>query len=274
MSSLFLEASEDVKNSNIVIAGYPYDSTSSFRSGSRKGPNAIREYSWNLETFSPFTKMDIHTKKYADSGDIELPFGDTKRAINMIYSNTKKLLKKGKKVISLGGEHTVTYPIIKAYSEFYDDFIMIVFDAHADLRDNYLGVKYSHACAMNLCSGVIGSKRICQFGIRSYTKEEYEYSPNMLHFSDNLNDFDFNKIKNKRIYISIDIDALDSSVVPGTGTPEPGGLFFREFMDFLLKFSNYEVIGCDLVELAPDYDPSGISAAAASKITRELILLL
>lgn len=274
MSSLFLESSADIKNSDIVITGYPFDSTSSFRSGSRKGPDAIREYSWNLETFSPFTKRDIHEKLYADAGNIELPFGDTSKALKMIYSNTKKLLKKGKKIISLGGEHTVTYPIIKAYSEFFDDFIMIVFDAHADLRTEYLGVKYSHACAVRLCADIIGPKRICQLGIRSYTKEEYEYSPNMLHFSDNLKDFDFSIIKGKKLYISIDIDALDSSVVPGTGTPEPGGLFFKEFMDFLIKMSGNEIIGCDLVELSPDYDHSGISAAAASKIARELILLL
>ncbi|MGE3062264.1 MAG: agmatinase [bacterium] len=270
----FLEASNDIDFGDIVIVGYPFDSTSSFRSGSRNGPFSLRYHSWNLETFSPYRKTDIHTKRYSDIGDLELPFGDVEKANSMIYENTKRLLKMKKQIISLGGEHSITYPIIKAYSESFDDFVMVVFDAHADLREDYQGVKFSHACVVRNCSNLITTKRICQIGIRSYTEEEWKFSKNMLYFSDTIEGFDFSILKNKKIYISIDIDALDPSIVPGTGTPEPGGIFFKNFIDFLVEFRNFDVIGCDLVELSPDYDQSAVSSITAAKIVRELILLL
>ncbi len=270
----FLESSTDKKNSEIVIVGYPYDSTSSFRSGSRNGPMALRLFSWNLETFSNYQKEDIHTKNYFDMGDVELPYGDIKRTNKIIYENTKKLLKNKKKIISLGGEHSITYPIIKAFNQFYDDFILIVFDAHADLRKDYMGVKFSHACVIRNCAEIIGTKRICQLGIRSFTSEEYEFSKNLLYFSEDLESFNFDLIKSKKIYISIDLDLLDPSNIPGTGTPEAGGFTFKEFIHFLLKFKTFDIVGVDVVELSPDHDPSGISAAAAAKLVREIILFL
>jgi len=270
----FLEASNDIDSGDIVIVGYPFDSTSSFRSGSRNGPYSLRYHSWNLETFSPYRKTDIHTKRYSDIGDVELPFGDINKTNLMIYENTRRLLTMKKRIISLGGEHSVTYPIIKAYNEFFDDFVMVVFDAHADLREDYQGVEFSHACVIRNCSKLITPKRICQLGIRSYTEEEWKYSSNMFFFSDRTENFDFSVLKGRKIYISIDIDALDPSIVPGTGTPEPGGFFFNDFMNFLIKFRDFDVIGCDLVELSPDYDPSAVSSIAAAKIVRELILLL
>lgn len=270
----FLESSTDKKNSDIVIVGYPYDSTSSFRSGSRNGPNSLRFFSWNLETFSNYQKKDIHTKKYFDMGDVELPFGDIKRTNSIIYKTTKKLLNSKKKIISLGGEHSITYPIIKAFNEYYDDFILVVFDAHADLREDYMGVKFSHACVTRNCVKLLGEKRVCQLGIRSYTKEEFEFSKELLFFNEDINSFNFNLLKNKKLYISIDLDVLDPSVFPGTGTPEAGGLNFKEFINFILKFKDYEIVGVDLVELSPEHDISGISQAAASKIVREIILLL
>lgn len=270
----FLESSDDKKNSEIVIVGYPFDSTSSFRAGSRNGPNSLRFFSWNLETFSNYQKKDIHTKNYFDMGDIELPLGNIKKTNEIIFNTTKKLLKSNKKIISLGGEHSITYPILKAFNDFYEDFILIVFDAHADLREEYMGTKFSHACVTRNCAKLIGEKRICQLGIRSYTEEEYEFSKKLLFFDENLTYFNFDLIKNKKIYISIDLDVLDPSIVPGTGTPEAGGLKFKEFIDFLLKFKNTEIIGTDIVELSPEHDVSGISSAAAAKIVRELILLL
>ena len=274
MGDDFLEASNDIDYGDIVILGYPFDSTSSFRSGSRKGPFSLRYHSWNLETFSPYRKIDIHTKKYSDIGDMELPFGNIEKTNSMVYENTKRLLKMKKQVIALGGEHSITFPIIKAYSEIYDDFIMVVFDAHADLRNDYQGVQFSHACVIKNCADIITSKRICQLGVRSYTEEEWNYSKNMLYFSDTINDFDFSILKNKKIYLSIDVDVLDPSIVSGTGTPEPGGIFFKDFIDFLIRFKEFDVIGCDVVELSPDYDLSDVSSITAAKIVRELILLL
>ncbi|HAF07302.1 MAG: agmatinase [bacterium] len=270
----FLESSEDKKNSEIVIVGYPFDSTSSFRAGSRNGPNSLRFFSWNLETFSNYQKKDIHEKNYFDMGDVELPFGDIKKTNSIIYKTTKRLLNSKKKIISLGGEHSITYPIIKAFNEYYDDFILVVFDAHADLREEYLGVKFSHACVVRNCVKLLGEKRVCQLGIRSYTKEEFEFSKKLLSFNEDINSFDFNLIKGKRIYISIDLDVLDPSVFPGTGTPEAGGFNFKDFINFILKFQDNEIVGVDLVELSPEHDISGISQAAAAKIVREIILLL
>ncbi len=270
----FLESENTIENNDIIIVGYPYDSSSSFRSGSRKGPMSLRYYSYNLETFSPYFKKDIHTKKYADIGDIELSFGKFELVENVIYENTLKLLELNKDIISLGGEHTISYPIIKAYKEKYKDLILIILDAHADLRKEYLRNKFSHACTTYLCSKVLGMKNIIQLGPRSYTEEEYRELGNTLFYSQNINDLDFSLLENKNIYLSIDLDVLDTSVLPGTGTPEPGGIMFNELMDFIIKLSKYKIIGADIVELAPDYDMTGISSITAAKILREVILIL
>ena len=270
----FLESDNSIEDNDIIIVGYPYDSSASFRAGSRKGPMSLRYYSYSLETFSPYFKKDIHTKKYADIGDIELSFGDFNLIENTIYNKTKELLQKGKRIISIGGEHTITYPIIKAYNENYENLIMIILDAHADLREEYLGNKYSHACTSNLCSKVIGYNNIIQLGPRSYTEEEYKLLNNLLFYSENINDFDFSLLKDKNIYLSIDLDILDPSILPGTGTPEPDGIMFNDLIKFLTQLYKFKVIGADIMELAPDYDISGISSIVASKILRELILIL
>lgn len=270
MDYRFLEAADGIKG-NIILTGFPFDSTTSFRSGSRSGPPALRHASYGLETFSPYQHNDLSSVSYSDNGDIELPFGNTEAAIDMIYKYASAMLKDGKKLMSFGGEHTVTYPLIKAYREHYKDFTLIVFDAHADLRRDYLGFKYSHACTTRLCTDVIGNENTVVIGARSYTEEEYEYSSNILHFSTDISSIPMDKIK-KNVYISVDMDVLDPSVFPGTGTPEPGGFGFDRLLRDILYFRNLNIIGCDIVELSPDYDHSGISSVTAAKIARELLL--
>lgn len=270
MDYRYLEA-EAGDNADIVLTGFPFDSTTSFRSGSRNGPPSLRHASYGLETFSPYQHRDLSDVSYSDNGDMELPFGNTEKALDMIYEYAKEELSKGRKLMSFGGEHTVTYPLIKAYKELYRDFTLIVFDAHADLRRDYLGFKYSHACTTRLCTDIVGNENTVIVGARSYTAEEYEYSENILHFSTDISSIPMDKVK-KNVYISVDLDVLDPSVLPGTGTPEPGGFAFDRLLRDILYFRSLNIIGCDIVELAPDYDHSGISAVTAAKIARELLL--
>ncbi len=266
--------SRESNNTKIKLFGIPFDSTSSFRPGSRFAPDEIRKFSYNLESYSPILKRNLYDVDFSDIGNLDLPFGNVNKSINMITNFTRHILDNKSIPLAIGGEHLISFGIIKTIYERYPDVKIIQFDAHADLRDDYLGEKLSHATVMRRCSELCNLNNIIQIGIRSGTKEEWVIMNDTVLIQ-NKDDFE-NHLRNisSPIYITIDLDILDPSVFPGTGTPEAGGFSYNELMDYIYLLEDKNIVGLDIVEFSPPYDLSGISASTASKIIREVLLIL
>ncbi len=273
----FIGCDSEYNDANIVLWGAPFDSTTSFRPGARFGSAAIRHESFGIETYSPYQDKDLTDINVFDCGDLELCFGSSESALNDIENQTRKILDDGKLPIMIGGEHLVTYGAVKAVFEKHPDLQIIHFDAHADLRDDYLGVKLSHACVLRRCYDLVGDGKIHQFCIRSGEREEFKFAD--VHTD--MHKFNFDGLKevceelsknNTPVYFTIDLDCLDPSVFCGTGTPEAGGVNFTELLNAILTVSKTNIVGADVNELAPMLDASGASTAVACKVLRELIL--
>lgn len=272
----FLDARSTYDEARTVLVGVPMDLTSSFRSGSREGPQAIRSFSQALEDYSPYLDRELGECLFYDAGDLMLPFGNVDVCLEKIEQTCKLLVRDQKLPFFLGGEHLISLPIVKSLSQFYSDLVVLHFDAHADLRDEYLGEKYSHATVMRRICDIIGSKNVFQFGIRSGTKEEFRYGKNCTNFYplnvlDALNSC-YSLFKDRPLYVTLDIDVIDPAYAPGTGTPEPGGVKPEEIFGIFSILKTLHVVGCDFVELAPLYDLSGITSLLAAKLVREAIL--
>lgn len=277
-SSCFIGCESEYDESSTVIFGAPFDGTVTFRPGSRFAPMRMRMESIGLETYSPYQNKDLEDMHICDAGDLDLPFGDTKKALEQIKGISRYIIKAGKRPVMIGGEHLVSLPAIEAAFEKYPDLHVLHFDAHTDLRDEYLGEKLSHANVMRRAWDILGDEKIHQFGIRSGTREEFEWAEKGhtdLHRY-NLNGIEetVKKFANVPIYITIDLDVLDPSIFPGTGTPEAGGVAFDELMNALILLRGLKIIGSDVVELSPHYDASGVSTAVACKILRELLIVM
>ena len=270
----FIGFDSEYDESELVLMGIPYDGTVSYRPGTRFAPSAVRENSYGLETYSPYFDRDLNEYKLFDMGDIDLPFGNTERILNIIKENAKKAVFDNKILFSVGGEHLVTYPLVEAYYEKYkDDLVILHFDAHTDLRDDYMGEKLSHASVIKRIYDMVGQDKIYQFCVRSGEKEEFNFHTKGIFqekFTFTKLEEIVEKIKGRPVYVTIDLDVLDPSVFPGTGTPEAGGINFHEMLDLIKILKNAKIVGADVVELSPHYDQSGISTAAACKIIREL----
>lgn len=271
----FLGCDNEFDESRIVIFGAPFDSTTSFRPGTRFASRTMRAESYGLETYSPYQNLDMNDAAIFDSGDLELCFGKTELALNDIESRTSEILNAGKIPLMIGGEHLVTLGALRAVAKRYPELHVIHFDAHADLRDEYLGAQLSHAAVLHRVWDILGDGRIFQFGIRSGDRSEFEWGKD--HVKTHMFDFEgleetVEALKNKPVYLTIDLDVLDPSVFPGTGTPEAGGVTFKELLNAVLKVSCLNIVGMDLNELSPMLDASGASTAVALKIMRELLL--
>lgn len=266
-------------DSQVVIFSAPLDTTTSFRPGTRFAGNAIRTESIGIEWYSPYKSMSLKDYKTADIGDLDLPLGDVETSLDIIYKTAKTIINDNKFTMMIGGEHLVTYPVVKAHFEKYPDLRIIHLDAHTDLRDEFLGMTLSHATVIKRCHDILGDNRIYQFGIRSGDQHEFEFAKHghttMEMFTlDTLNDV-INEIQSHPVYITIDLDVLDPSVFPGTGTPEPGGITYKELLDAMKSFEKLNhIVGIDMVELAPKIDSTDVSTAVAVKTLRELVLLL
>lgn len=273
----FLGCDNDYKESDIVIFGAPFDSTTSYRPGTRFASRTMRAESYGLETYSPYQDLDLEDFKIFDAGDLELCFGDTELALKDITEMTRTILSDGKLPFMIGGEHLVTLGAVRAIAEKYPDLHIVHFDAHADLREEYLGARLSHASVIHRCWDIIGDGKIYQFGIRSGDRAEFEWGKNHVI----TQKFDFSgledvikKLKDKPVYFTLDLDVLDPSVFPGTGTPEAGGVSFIQLLDAILKVGELDIVGTDINELSPMLDQSGASTAVALKIMREWLLRL
>lgn len=276
--STFIACDSEYDQAKIVLFGAGFDGTTSFRPGTRFAPSAIRNESFGIETYSPYQDKDMLDYSYLDSGDIELPFGSTTRAIADIAMRSDLILSDGKLPFMIGGEHLVTLGSVMAVKDRYDDLYIVHFDAHADLRDEYLGQQLSHACVLRRCYEHVGDGHIFQFGIRSGDRDEFRFADEHTE----MHKFNFDgleetveKLKSKNVYLTVDLDVLDPSIFPGTGTPEAGGVSFDELRRALtLVCSRLNIVGCDVNELSPVYDQSGVSTAVACKIIREMLLAL
>lgn len=271
----FIGCDKEYNEANIVLFGAPFDSTTSYRPGTRFASKAIRAESYGIETYSPYQDRDILDISVMDSGDLEFPFGNTERVLEMIEERTEQILADNKKPFMIGGEHLVTLGAVRAVLRKYPDLYILHFDAHCDLRDDYLGEPLSHATVLRRTWELLGDGRIFQFGIRSGDRDEFLFAKE--HTT--LQKFDLSgfsevleKLKDKPVYFTLDLDVLDTSVFPGTGTPEAGGICFKELIDAILKLRKLNVVGCDMNELCPVYDNSGASTAVACKTVRELLL--
>ena len=263
---------ENYETSDIIMLGMPFDGTVSYRSGSRFAPEQIRLASWGLEDYSPRFNKYLQDVNFHDAGDLELPLGNTYKSLDVIEQNVEDIYKDGKRVFGIGGEHLVTLPEIKAVSKFYNDLAIVHFDAHTDLREEYLGEEMSHSAVIRHASKIVGPRNIKQIGIRSGMKEEFEFMKENDTLCCIYSDLDC--LKGRKIFVTIDLDVLDPSVMPGTGTPESGGMQFNELMGWFDYLKDFDIIGADVVELAPDYDASGVSTAVATKVIRELLMIM
>ena len=263
---------KDYASSEIVMLGLPFDGTVSYRPGSRFAPEQIRLASWGLEEYSPYFDKHLKDCNFHDAGDLEFPLGNTVKSLDLIEKNVEDIYKDGKKVFGIGGEHLVTLPEIKAVSKFYDNLAIIHFDAHTDLREEYLGEELSHSAVIRHSGNIIGFENLKQIGIRSGMKDEFELMSKYNTRATKYEDLD--SLKDKNIFVTVDLDVLDTSIMPGTGTPEVGGLTFNELLGWFKYISKFNIIGADVVELAPDYDSSGASTAVATKVIRELLMVM
>lgn len=275
----FIGCDAAYEDARIVLYGAPFDSTTSFRPGARFGPSAMRHESFGLETYSPYQDADLTDCAVFDSGDLELCFGSAEAALNDIEARAAEILSDGKFPLLLGGEHLVTLGAVRTAVKKYPGLHIIHFDAHADLRDDYLGARLSHACVLRRCHDILGDGRIHQFCIRSGEREEFRFAQahaelHPFHFDGLERTVSALRKQGIPVYFTIDLDCLDPSAFPGTGTPEAGGVSFVQLLEAIRTVCTANVVGADVNELAPALDASGVSTATACKVLRELILAL
>ena len=273
---IFMGSRRDPAGCRVGLFGVPYDGTTSFRPGTRFGPAAIREVSQGLETYCPQLDLDLEDLAYADLGAVDIPFGAPEPVVNAVQQATTAVLDLGLKPLMLGGEHSISSGAVAAVANQHPDLVLVQLDAHADLREEWLGARHSHACAMRRCLEVLPSGDLLQLAIRSGTRSEFHE----LHSSGRRMD-DVQALRDamapwtgRPIYLTVDLDWFDPAVLPGTGTPEPGGFLWRDFAAVVDVLRGHRLVAADVVELAPQLDSSGVSSVLAAKVTRSLILLL
>ena len=271
----FIGCEATYREATMVIFGAPFDSTTSYRPGTRFASSAIRAESIGIETYSPYQRADLTDLAVFDAGDLDLPFGNAGRVLDTVEAFSGKVHDDGKMPVMIGGEHLLTFGAVRAAAARYPDLRVLHFDAHADLRRDYMGEVLSHATVMRRVWDLMGDGRIYQFGIRSGSREEFEWAPGhvkMEVFNAHGIDGCAEAVASYPIYISVDLDVIDPSEFAGTGTPEAGGLSFRILHDALLSLKGLDVIAFDICELSPHYDPSGASTALACKLLREMLI--
>lgn len=271
---VFIGCESSYDEADLVIFGAPFDGTCSYRPGSRFAGSSIRSESYGIETYSPYLERDLADLSVYDAGELDLPFGNACEVLDRIEEAASEIASDGKILLMIGGEHLVTLGAVRAIAKKHPGLNILHFDAHADLRDDYMGEKLSHATVIRRCHELVGGK-VCQFGIRSMTREEDLWArENTIQRKYDFGTLDevLDLLRGKPVYLTIDLDVLDPSIFPGTGTPEPGGVSFTDLISAVHRMKGLDIVGCDVNELAPHYDQSGVSTAVACKVIRELIL--
>ena len=273
--AIYMGSQRDPAGCRVGLFGVPYDGTTSFRPGTRFGPAAIREVSSGLESYCPQLDLDLEDLAFADLGALDIPFGAPEPVVMAVQRATEAVLALGLKPLMLGGEHSISSGAVAAVAAQHPDLVLVQLDAHADLRHEWLGAKYSHACAMRRCLEVLPSQQLLQIAIRSGTREEFSElrATGRLVAIEQLVQT-LQPLRGKPIYLTVDLDWFDPAVLPGTGTPEPGGFMWNHFAELITELSQHNLVAADVVELAPMLDPSGVSSVLAAKVVRSLLLSL
>ncbi|HHU86319.1 MAG TPA: agmatinase [Peptococcaceae bacterium] len=273
---IFMGSIDNFERSEVVLIGAPMEVTVSFRPGTRKGPEQIRLVSPGLEEYSLDLNRDLADCCYYDAGDVVLPPGTLQESLRRIGAVTAKVLSSSKFPLVIGGEHLVSLAVIKEVARVYPELAVIQLDAHADLREDYLGERYSHATVMRRVADLVGGENIYQLGIRSGTREEIEFGRKHtnLFFNELIQPLQeiIPLLKGRPVYVTLDIDVVDPAYAPGTGAAEPCGCTSREIIRALHLLGGINVVGFDLVEVSPVYDFSERTALLAAKLVREAIL--
>jgi agmatinase len=273
--AIYMGARRDPAGCRVGLFGVPYDGTTSFRPGARFGPAAIREVSSGLESYDPQLELDLEDLAFADLGAVAIPFGAPEPVVAAVRGATEAVLSLGLSPLMLGGEHSISSGAVAAVATAHPDLVLVQLDAHADLRQEWLGARHSHACAMRRCLEVLPSGDLLQIAIRSGTRPEFSelHGSGRLvaigHMAEALMPF-----RGRPLYLTVDLDWFDPAVLPGTGTPEPGGFHWGHFAELVEELRHHRLVAADVVELAPQLDPSGVSAVLAAKVVRTLLLLL
>ncbi len=272
LSKDFIGANPDYKNSKIVMLGMPYDCTCSNRAGCRFGPQAARLESIGIETYSVYFNREMEETLFYDAGDLEYPFGNAHKALEITEKNVDCIYDDNKKLLGVGGEHLITLASVKSILKKFENVAVIQFDAHTDLREQYLGEELTHSGVMYQIAQLTGYENIAQIGLRSGEKAEFEIVKKYSTLKTKKEELD--KFKDKNIFLTIDLDVLDPSLMSGVGTPEAGGMTYKELMDWIIYLKDFNIIGADIMELAPDIDITKTSTATACKLIREVLMLL
>lgn len=274
---VFMGAGGEYGPAGVVILGAPMDFTVSFRPGTRLGPGRIRDVSVGLEEYSPYLDRDLADCCFYDAGDVVMPMGHPRESLRRLGAVVKQLLADGKLPLVLGGEHLVSLAAISEAAAKYPDLVVLHLDAHADLRDDYLGEQLSHASVMRRVLEVVGGENLYQLGIRSGTAAEFAFGRRNTRFHPFEILAPLRKIvpllRGRPVYVTLDIDVVDPAFAPGTGTPEPGGCSAAEIIKAVHLLEGLNVVGADLVEVCPVYDQSERTSLLAAKLVREIILL-
>jgi len=272
LSKDFIGATNNYDEAKIVMLGMPYDCTCSNRAGTRFGPQAARLESIGIETYSVYFNSNMEDLYFFDAGDLEYPFGNAQKALEITENNVDIIYNDNKKLLGVGGEHLITLASVKSALKKYPDLAVIQFDAHTDLRSQYLGEELTHSGVMYRIAQLIGYDNIAQIGLRSGEQREFEIVGKYNTLKNEY--FELDKFKNKPIFLTIDLDVLDPSLMSGVGTPEAGGMSYKELMGWILYLKDFNVIGADIMELAPDIDITKTSSATCCKLIREVLNLL
>ena len=274
--SIFMASRREPAGCRVGLFGVPYDGTTSFRPGTRFGPAAIRDVSNGLETYCPQLDRDLEDLAFADLGAVDIPFGAPEPVLEAVRESTEAVLNLGLRPLMLGGEHSITAGAVAAVAAQHPDLVLVQLDAHADLRDSWLGSRHSHACTMRRCLEVLPSQQLFQLSIRSGTRVEFEELHNSGRLMADVQTLAaaLQPLQGRPLYLTVDLDWFDPAVLPGTGTPEPGGYLWADFAALVNVLRQHQLVAADVVELAPHLDPSGVSSVLAAKVTRSLLLLL
>ena len=272
LSKDFIGATDNYDKAKIVMLGLPYDCTCSNRAGTRFAPQSARLESVGIETYSVYFDKDMEETEFFDVGDLEYPFGNAKKALEITENNVDCIYNDNKKLLGIGGEHLITLASVKSVLKKFDNVAVIQFDAHTDLREQYLGETLTHSGVMYQIAQLIGYDNIAQIGLRSGEKEEFELVKKHNTLISTPKELD--KFKNKNIFLTIDLDVLDPSLMSGVGTPEAGGMTYKELMEWIVYLKDFNIVGADIMELAPDIDTTKTSTATACKLIREVLMIL
>jgi agmatinase len=280
-SNVFSGFQTPLDKADYVILGVPFDVTSTYRTGARFGPTAIRQASLNIETYSFRTGIDVEDIKIHDLGDLHVS-PDTAKTLEMLQLVIKDILKTGKIPITIGGEHTITYGIAKALGKTASKTAIVSFDAHLDLRNEYSGLKMSHTTFMRRTNEEVKPAKIIEIGTRAVCREELKYAKEAgIEFfttqyvrkegTDHVTKQLREKLeKYENVYVSVDMDILDPAFVPAVQNPEGDGLEMHYLLDILNSICDKRVVGFDVLEIAPDYD-RGVSAVQAARVIFEML---